>query len=111
MLNGELPKQMVDTYYSVAHDMLPAEKADEMVNGMLQRAKEMMRPTLKQMYGQAQVVGSEYVGDEFHFRMSIPMPELPEVPGMEVPEIPDSMTPLRKIRKENGVWRIYDSQR
>ena len=111
MLNGELPKQMVDTYYSVAHDMLPAEKADEMVNGMLQRAKEMMRPTLKQMYGQAQVVSSEYVGDEFHFRMSIPMPELPEVPGMEVPEIPDSMTPLRKIRKENGVWRIYDSQR
>ena len=111
MLNGELPKQMVDTYYSVAHDMLPAEKADEMVNGMLQRAKEMMRPTLKQMYGQAEVVSSEYVGDEFHFRMSIPMPELPEVPGMEVPEIPDSMTPLRKIRKENGVWRIYDSQR
>ena len=102
LLNGD---------YSVAHDMLPAEKADEMVNGMLQRAKEMMRPTLKQMYGQAQVVSSEYVGDEFHFRMSIPMPELPEVPGMEVPEIPDSMTPLRKIRKENGVWRIYDSQR
>ena len=111
MLNGELPKQMVDTYYSMAHDMLPAEQADEMVNGMLQRAKEMMRPTLKQMYGQAQVVSSEYVGDEFHFQMRIPLPELPEVPGMEVPEMPDSMTSLRKIWKENGVWRIYDSER
>ena len=31
VLNGELPKEMVDMYYSVAHDMLPAEKADEMV--------------------------------------------------------------------------------
>ena len=29
VLNGELPKEMVDMYYSVAHDMLPAEKADE----------------------------------------------------------------------------------
>ena len=28
-----------------------------------------------QMYGQVEVVSSEYVGDEFHFRLRIPMPE------------------------------------
>ena len=119
ILNGELPKELVDTYYSVAHDMLPSERADEMVADMLQTAKKMMRPTLKQMYSQAEVVSSEHVGDEFHFRLRVPMPEMPEmpeipqVPGIEIPEmpeIPDSVTRLRKIRKENGVWRIYDAQ-
>ena len=114
--NGELPKDMVDMYYSVVHDILPAERADEMVADMLQTAKKMMRPVFKQMYGQAEVVSSEHVGDEFHFRLRVPMPEMPDippVPGMEIPEmpeIPDSMTRLRKIRKENGMWRIYDAQ-
>lgn len=119
ILNGELPKNMVDMYYSVAHDILPAEMADEMVADMLLTAKEMMRPVLKQMYGRAEVMSSEHVGDEFHFRLRVPMPAMPEmpdippVPGLEIPEmpeIPDSMTRLRKIRKENGVWRIYDAQ-
>ena len=119
VLNGEVPKNMVDTYYSVAHDMLPPEMADEMVADMLQTAKELMRPALKQMYGRAEVVSSEHVGNEFHFRLSVPMPEMPDmseipqVPGLEIPEmpeIPDSITRLRKIRKENGVWRIYDAQ-
>ena len=119
ILNGEVPKDMVDIYYSVIHDILPAEKADEMVADMLQTAKKVMRPTLKQTYGQAEVVSSEHVGDEFHFRLRVPMPEMPDmsgippVPGLEMPEmpeIPDSITRLRKIRKENGVWRIYDAQ-
>ena len=119
ILKGDLPKDMVDMYHSVAHDMLPAEMADEMVADMLQTAKKMMRPALKQMYGQAEVVSSEHVGDEFHFRLRVPMPEMPDmseipqVPGLEIPEmpeIPDSITRLRKIRKENGVWRIYDAQ-
>ena len=119
ILNGEVPKNMVDMYYSVAHDILPAEMADEMVADMLLTAKEMMRPVLKQMYGRAEVMSSEHVGDEFHFRLRVPMPAMPEmpdtppVPGLEIPEmpeIPDSMTRLRKIRKENGVWRIYDAQ-
>lgn len=116
VLNGEVPKNMVDMFYSGAHDVLPAEMADEMVADMLQTAKQMMRPVLKQMYGQAEVTSSEHVGDEFHFRLRVPMPDMPEitqVPGMEIPEmpeIPDSITRLRKIRKENGVWRIYDAQ-
>ena len=118
ILNGEVPKDMVDIYYSVAHDILPAEMADEMIADMLQTAKKMMRPALK-MYGQAEVVSSKHVGDEFHFRLRVPMPEMPEmpeippVPGLEIPEMPempDSITRLRKIRKENGVWRIYDAQ-
>ena len=101
VLNGELPQDLVDTYYSVAHDMLPAEKADEMAEELIQTAKEGMLPILKQMFGQAEVVSSEHVSDEFHFRIRITTPEIPDMP-----KIPDS---LHKIRKENGVWRIYDS--
>ena len=94
LLNGELPEEMAEVFY----DMLPAEKADEMV----QRIREMMQPTLKQLLGRAEVVSSEHVGDEFHFRIRIPVPD--------VPGLPDSGTPLRKMRKENGVWRIYYRQ-
>ena len=97
LLNGELPQEMAEVFY----DMLPAEKADEMVQGI----REMMQPILKQMLGQAEVVSSEHVGDELHFRIRISAPERPGASGFEMPKIPDS---LHKIRKENGVWRIYD---
>ena len=63
---------MVDMYYSVIHDILPAEKADEMVADIT--ARHLNR------CGQAEVVSSEHVGDEFHFRLRIPMPKLPEIP-------------------------------
>ena len=99
LLNGELPEEMAEIFY----DMLPAEKADEMV----QRIREMMQPTLKQMLAQAEVVSSAYVGDELHFRIRISAPEIPGASGFEMPKIPDS---LDKIRKENGVWRIYDQK-
>ena len=114
ILDGELPKDMVDMYYSVIHDILPAEKADEMVADMLQTAKKMMRPTFKQTYGQAEVVSSEHVGDEFHFRLRIPMPKLPEIPQVpgrvEMPKLPESVERLVKMRKVDGVWQIYDSE-
>ena len=109
ILNGEVPKELVDMFYSVFHDMLPPERADEMVDEMIQMAKKMMRPALKQMYGQAEVVSSERVGDEFHFRLRALMPEmlLEMVDIPEMPEMPDSEIQLHKMRKENGVWRIY----
>ena len=117
ILNGEVPKELVDMYYSEFHDMLPPERADKMVDEMIQMAKKMLRPALKQMVGQAEVVSSEHVSDEFHFRLRTRMPEMllekaeiSQVPGLdipEMPEMPDSATQLHKIRKENGVWRLY----
>ena len=80
LLNGELPKETVDMYYSLTHDMLPAGKADEMLDKMIRGTKEMIRPVLEQTLGQAEIVSSEHVGDELHFRMRIPMPEMPEIP-------------------------------
>ena len=102
LLNGELPKETVDMYYSLTHDMLPAGKADEMLDKMIRGTKEMIRPVLEQTLGQAEIVSSEHVGDELHFRMSIPLPGMSGVSGVEMPDV------FHKIRKENGMWRIYD---
>ena len=110
VLNGELPKEMVDMYHSVFHDMLPPEKADEMVNELIQTVKRTMLPTLKQMLASAEVVSSEYVGDELHFRIRISAPEIPGASGLGIPEMPKIPDSLHKIRKENGVWRIYDQK-
>ena len=37
--------------------------------------REMMQPMLKQMFGSVEVVSSEHVGDELHFRIRISAPE------------------------------------
>ena len=98
LLNGGLPEEFADILY----DTLPAETADE----IFQTMKEVMRPMLKQMFGQVEIVSSEHVGDEFHFQIRIPSPEVPGASGFEMPKIPDA---LHKMHKENGVWQIFFS--
>lgn len=106
LLKGELSQDYVDTFYSVALDMVSPEKADEMVDYLIQTVQPGLLPILKQMFGSAEVVSSEHVGDELHFQIRMWEPEIPEVPGAEMSEI---SAPPHKIRKENGIWRIYDS--
>ena len=100
--NGELSQDLVDFVYG----LVPREDADE----ILQQVKESRLPSLKQRNAQAEIASSEHVGDEFHFRIRIPVPKMRKIPGVELPELPDSVTPIRKMRKENGVWRIYYRQ-
>lgn len=102
VFNGELPEDFADIFYG----MLPEETADEMIQGV----KEMMEPVLKQMFGQAEVVSSEYVGDELHFQVRVSTPEMPGASDLGIPEMPKMPDQFNKIRKENGVWRIYNSQ-
>ena len=102
LLNGELPEDFADIFYG----MLPEETADE----MMQEVKEMIEPVLKQMFGQAEVVSSEYVGDELHFQVRVSTPEMPGASELGIPEMPKMPDQLNKIRKENGMWRIYNSQ-
>ena len=54
---------------------------------------ENMRAQISQMLSSMEVLSSEYVGDEFHFRLKVPAgpPEL-----------------SIKMRKVEGIWRIYD---
>ena len=85
----------------------------------------MVQEGLRSIYSQLTVVSSEHVGDEFHFKLRIPMPkiempdisEMPELQGMELPEgmdlseMPDHLEMpdmTYKMRKEADEWRIYD---
>ena len=95
--NGELPQDLIDFTYG----LVPKEDV-EVADEILQKLRESRLPHIKQRNAQAEIASSEYVGDEFHFRIRL---SVPDVPGL-----PDSVTPIRKIRKENGVWRIYYSQ-
>ena len=103
--SGELPQEVVDFVYRV----VPREDV-EVADAILQELRESQLPSIKQGNAQAEIASSEQVGDEFHFRIRLPVPKMRKIPGVEVPELPNSVTPLRKIRKENGVWRIYYRQ-
>ncbi len=124
ILGGELELVISEELVNNVADDMPEGMSEEMVNRGRQMMREMMqdsevqaraREVFSQMYGQAEVVSSEYVGDEFHFQVRTPMPEMPEipqVPGLEIPkmpQLPESMESLVKMRRVDGTWRIYDN--
>ena len=106
LFGGELPEEFVNNMVDRGIPMTLEEIQD---TGIMAKVQGIF----SQMYGQVEVVSSEYVGDEFHFRLRIPMPEMPEIPQVpglelpEMPELPESMDSLVKMRKVNGVWQIY----
>ena len=79
-----------------------------------------LREVLHEASGKAEIVSSEHIGSEFHFRLKVSLPirlllenvKLPE--GLLPPEIlefletPKSVILLHKMKKENGAWRLYD---
>ena len=92
-------------------------------------AKQFTEEILSRTIGRAEIVSSEYVGDEWHFRLREPelqfrdligmvmqnLPEeqqaaaLAEIPGAEMENTRTPSDILVKMRKENGAWRIYES--
>ena len=62
-------------------------------------------------FSQADIANSKYVGDEFHFQLSMPAMGLPEMPSdMEIETetpipVPDYLVKMRKV---DGLWRIYE---
>ena len=70
---------------------------------------EIVAESIPEMQSQAKVASSEYVGDEFHFRLRMPAPEIPDFSDSETEIFIPSSYQLIKMRKENGTWRIYDS--
>ena len=62
-------------------------------------------------FSQADIANSKYVGDEFHFQLSMPAMELPEMPldveiETETPiSVPDYLVKMRNV---DGLWRIYE---
>ena len=82
-----------------------AHEHDEVVQTRLQ----MLEETIRELHKQTVLVSSEYVGDEFHFRLRIPDSELQGVSDDIMPIAICISYHQVKMQKENGVWRIYDT--
>ena len=87
------------------------ETPDEVVEEMAQeQLKQHLFEPLREMYSRTEVVSGEYVGDEFHFQLRMPAPEIPEIPDVELTfsSPPSPTDTFLKMRKENGAWLIYE---
>ena len=79
---------------------------DELPLELIEKIVELMR----ERSSQAEVESSKYVGDEFHFRLRAPALEIPDVSDRDTKVLMIGPSyELIKMRKENGVWRVYDT--
>ena len=76
---------------------------------IIHQFKPVLGESIRETISQAEVVSSEYVGDEFHFRLRTPAPEIPNISSDHSTSIfiPPGYQ-LVKMRKENSAWRVYD---
>ncbi len=70
---------------------------------------EVIAGSVSELQSQAEVMSSEYIGDEFHFRLRMPAPEIPDISDSDKVIFVSPSYRLIKMQKENGTWRIYDS--
>ncbi len=76
---------------------------------IIHQFKPVLGESIRETISQAEVVSSEYVGDEFHFRLRTPAPEMPNISSDHSTSIfISSGYQLVKMRKENSAWRVYD---
>ena len=76
--------------------------SDEAPDEVVETGPQMLAESIRELRKQTSLVSSEYAGDEFHFQLRTP--EGSSDQGM--PMIPCPYQQV-KMRKENGVWRIY----
>ena len=63
---------------------------------------------MRKRNSQAEIESSKYVGDELHFQLAAPASDIPVVLDGGITIFMGAAYELIKIRKENGVWLIYD---
>ena len=122
-LNGGFPEETIDDIVNKIDDIVnDNDMGKYMVDSARWRLLELMdsdrlvqtmQEQMLEIYGGTEIVGSEYVEDEFHFRLRMPMlriqlPE-PDTLDIERPEMPESpgVEQLIKMQKVDGVWQIY----
>ena len=77
----------------IIRSMLTGDAGETFASGF-EDVPEDMRTQISQMLRHMKVLSSEYVGDEFHFRLRVPMSDPPELSV--------------KMRKVEGIWLIYN---
>lgn len=89
---------------------MPDEVVEEMAEAATRQLEQQLLEPYRKMYSRTEVVGGEYVGDEFHFQLRKPAMEIPEIPDVELnfSSPPSPTDTFFKMRKENGAWLIYE---
>ena len=82
------------------------EAPDEVVKTRHQFEPMMVEKIIRERRRQSLLVSSEYVGDEFHFRLA----QLPSITDQGMSRCTGTLYSLIKMRQENGVWRVYDAE-
>ncbi len=85
------------------------ESPDEVVETMHQFERMEVEERIRERRRQSLLVSSEYVGDEFHFRLITPGSELPGVTDQGMPVFCCTSIHQIKMRRENNMWRVYDA--
>ena len=120
-LNHEISEEEQGLMLQGALEELESEQVPEAAIGMIiQEFRRKMQPqerlkknrsNLERRFGQVKVVSSEYVGEEFHFRLrTLGPPVSAELPDDARNFIPKFIDALVKMQKVDGAWQIYESE-
>ena len=82
------------------------EAPDEVVKTRHQLEPMVVERIIRERQRQSLLVSSEYVGDEFHFRLA----QLPSVTDQGMSRCTGTLYSLIKMRQENGMWRVHDAE-
>ena len=103
-------QEMVKSYMGLfrgewAEKLYNVWRTEEKADGVIQTLKNAVQnPKVQPIFRQAEVLSSEFVGDEFHFQLRMPWLEV----DREMPNKSEAPYPTFKMRKEDGVWKIYE---
>ena len=100
-----IAKEEFDKAAAMGFPLINPEALKDMPVEMRQLAEQVALEYLSRL----DVITSEYVGDEFHFELGAQPPEMLEILGMETSKV-SAPNEIYKMRRENGVWRVYDSE-
>ena len=91
-------------------DDIPDEVHEAMVEEETRQLEPLMVVSFREMQSQSSVVSSKYVGDEFHFRLRMPAPKIPDggEQGVEISVLPppDLLIKCEKRRECGEFMRV-----
>ena len=107
ILGGEIPEEFVIETLNAIEDYMPEAMSEELVEEVTQsflKGREAMQAPEEQArarekFSQIEIVSSEHVGNEFHFRLEASTSDSPGNTGLAL-----------KMRIVDGEWRIYDGE-
>ena len=107
----------LEAYRNSDNDVLESLMTEEHRHSYRDNASELpleivdtIAELMRERNSQAEVESSKYVGDEFHFQLTAPALDRPPIiSDRGITVFIGASYELIKMRKENGVWLIYDT--